>query len=1145
MQKYLRAQDILIVSMKITLIQIFIMALGATLVSAADLKGQILDREISLEVRNERLEIVLRDIQKQIPVIFTYRPDLLPVSKRVSIDRQNIPLREALDLLLGPGIEFIASGDEVLLRPARTIAPDVPSTAPVRKAVVTVQGTVKDDAGQSLPGVNVLEKGTTNGTVTDPGGRFSLGVEGPNSVLVFSFIGYQTQEVPVGTQSEFDITLASDVKALDEVVIVGYGTEQKKDLTGAVSSVKAEDIERRQSLQVSDALQGMMPGVTVTRNNSAPGATSSIRVRGITTFNVNDPLVIVDGVPGLSINDINPSDIESISVLKDAASAAIYGSRASTGVILITTKRAEEGISSVQYNYEFGSTEPTFLPEYVSAKRYQEMYNERVMNDGQAAVFDPDQVANWESLHASDPDLYPDTDWQKAMLNQSSNRQRHDLSFSVGTKAVKSQASLGYAYEDGLYVHNNWERYTARVNNDFRISEVLSGVFDIAFKNTNTTDPASGSPVALARRYPGVYDNIIDRGEFAGNWALGKNGINPMAALYENGVDKNKYHQLTGRIGLVFEPLEGLSFRATVSPVYDFNKGQRFQKRSSLYDPVTGVSPFVTANNIELTESRMEVLNLTKQLLADYSKLVGDHNFSILAGYEDLTINGQFIRNTIRDFVIDRFPTLSLGDQSTLTIGDPQSGAYTWPYALQSYFGRVKYSFRDRYLIQINYRADGTSRFSEDNRWGYFPSVSAGWNIAEEAFMPRTNVLTQLKLRASAGSLGNQSISGSDYQSFKWFPYQSLIEFRNAYFYQGNQVVPVTSGSQTNFAVENIVWETTKTFGIGLDMAFLNDRLIFTGDYFTKRTNDILMDFQIPAYLGFELPKNNVGEIKVNGWEFQLGWRDNLGQLTYSASVNLSDSRSEVVDINDRKDFISGNTISIEGREFFEWYGYETDGLFQTQEDVDNSPKRGNIGAPGDIKFVDQLTVDTNGDGVADAGDGVINEADRVPLGGSLPRYVFGGNVSAAFKGFDFSLVFQGVGKQNDFLTDLQVRPFSEDFGNVQAHVDGRYWSPSNTAEANRAAEYPRLSRSSENNNYIFSDYWRVNGSYFRVKNIILGYTVPAAFTSKVKLKGARVYVSLRDFFSIHGYPTGWDPEVDATSYPVTKSILAGIHVKL
>lgn len=1144
MNKSRSIQDVVCLLMRISLIQLLLMAMFASLVCASDIKGQeVLDRKISLNVSEGEVSNVLKEIENQAFVTFSYRTKTIKDSERVTLQVKDASLGSVLDQLFGEDVIFRVRKNEILIKP-RAIAFHESAVISEYKAI-DIGGTVVDENGLTLPGVNVLERGTTNGTTTDASGVFSLSIQDEESILVFSFIGYQTQEVTVGAQTVFSINLVPDVKALDEVVIVGYGMEQKKDLTGSVASVKAEDLEKRQSLQVSDALQGMLPGVTVTRNNSAPGATSSIRVRGITTFNVNDPLVIVDGVPGLSLNDINPSDIESISVLKDAASAAIYGSRASTGVILITTKRAEEGISSLNYSYEFGSTTPTALPEYVNSRRYQEMYNERVVNDGQALVFDPNDIANWSSLHASDPDRYPDTNWQEAMLSENSNRQRHDVSFSVGTKTIKSQASLGYAFEDGLYVHNNWERYTARVNNDFRISKVLSAVFDIAFKNTNTIDPAIGSPVGLARTYPGYYDNIIDSGPYAGNWALGKNGINPMASLYDNGENKNKYHQLTGRLGLVLEPLEGLSLRATVSPVYDFNKGQSFQQRTVLYDPVTGISPFFTANTVQLTESRTEVLNLTKQLLADYNKSLGDHNFSLLLGYEDLTINGQFMRNTIRDFVIDKFPTLSLGDQSTLTIGDPKTGAYTWPYALQSYFGRVKYSYKDRYLLQINYRADGTSRFSKENRWGYFPSISAGWNVSEESFMPQTNVITQLKLRASAGSLGNQSISGSDYESFKWFPYQSLIEFRNAYLYQGNTVVPITSGSQTNYAVENIVWETTKSYGIGLDMAFLNDRLIFTGDYYNKRTSDILMDFQIPAYLGFELPKNNVGEIEVKGWEFQLGWRDRIGQLSYSASVNLSDSKSKVIDINDRKDFISGNTISVEGGEFFEWYGYQAAGLFQTQEEVDNSPKRGNIGAPGDIRFVDQPTVDTNGDGNPDAGDGVINESDRVPLGGSLPRYVFGGNLSAAYKGFDFSLVFQGVGKQMNFLNSLQIRPFSEDFGNVQSYIDGRYWSADNTSEQNLGAGYPRLSRSSEGNNYVFSDFWQVNGSYLRVKNIILGYTIPETISAKVKLKGARVYISLRDFFSINSYPTGWDPEVDATTYPITKSFLAGISVKL
>ena len=1130
--------------MKISLVQLCIAVIFAGLTHARNASAQeLLDQKISLNAVNRDVKSVLSDIEQKTKVRFTYRPRLIEDEPNVSLSATNEPLGEVLKKLLTPlKLKFKVIGREIVLSKLAVTYREshplllIPVVPPDRR----ITGTITDEKGSGLPGVSIVVKGTQRGTTTNTEGRYQLDLpnETGNEVLVFSFVGYRTEEVILGSRSTIDLSLQPDDNALDEIVVVGYGTERKVDLTGSVVSVKAEQIASRQSIQLSDALQGAVPGVSVTRNNSAPGATSTIRVRGITTFNTNDPLVIIDGVPSGGINDINPNDVESISVLKDAAAASIYGSRAAAGVILVTTKRGVDGKKTLSYTYEYGSSTPTALPEFTDAKRYMELFNEREANDGLGTRFNPQTVANYTQLHAANPDLYPDTPWQDILLNQTSQRQRHNLTFSIGNKFLRTNASLNYDTEDAIYIKRDFSRYTARVNNDFLFSDKLTAFLDISYVNSVYNSPASDNVIALSRRFPGIYDDRYEDGR----WALGKDGENPAATLVDGGERREDYNKLTGRMGLEFKPFDGFSIKGIFSPTLDFNKSKTFNKLvelSDLNDP--GRILFMTRAQDQLSESRGEKVLFNKQLLLTYDKTLGDHTFGLLAGYEDVSEKYENLAASRTGFAVNTFPYLDLGSQDLVT-----NSGWSYAYGLNSYFGRLKYDYQNKYLIQGNIRADGSSRFAPENRWGYFPSVSVGWVVSNENFFKDVRFVNLLKIRASYGTLGNERVAGENSDAFKWWPYQALINFRNSLFYKNGLPISLLSGSQTDYAVTDITWETTKTSNVGLDLSLLNNRLSTTFEYYVKNTDDILMSLDIPDYLGYNDPVTNVGAIRVKGWDFQVSYRDRIGKLNYAASFNLSDSKSKVIDINGRNNLTTpnGTLISREGYEFNEWYGYQSPGLFLTKEDLDNSPKFTTTKL-GDVKYVDQLTVDTNGDGVPDAGDGIINEFDKIPLGGALPRYIFGGNISLNYSNFDFTTVFQGVGKQTDRLNDFQVAPFSQDFGNVPAFIDGRSWSTNNTDDQNRAAIYPRLSRTSNGNNYAVSSFWFLNAAYFRIKNIALGYNVPENVASRVKLNGLRVYVSLRDYFAIHRYPKGWDPEGDAASYPVIKSFTAGISIKL
>lgn len=1125
---YLKLLKVLMFASKqlfyVFLIQVFAMQL----LLATTSKSQKLEEiSVQLLVENVSLQQVLDQISQKTDFIIGYETRLVNKDKKYTFVSKGDNFEQLLlEIAQKAEVKFKRINNKLLVSkdPRNTTEKKIEEVVEV-----DITGQITDENGEGLPGASIIVKGTTNGTTSDLDGNYQLNTE-TDAVLVISFVGYKTQEVTVGNRSVLDVAMQLDAEQLEEIVVVGYGTQQKKDLTGAMSSVKGEEITNRQTFQVSEALQGAVAGVTVTRNSSAPGATSQIRVRGITTFNTNDPLVVIDGIASDGINDINPEDIESITVLKDAASASIYGSRAAAGVIVVTTKRGPQSRSGqINYSFDYGFNSPTELPEYVDHIRYMELWNEHT-----PGFYSDDFISSYNSNNLQNPDQYPVTDWWDVIMTESSTRQRHNLSFSNGNENIQTRASFSYMTEDAIHPFRDYERITARVNNNIKINKVLSGLFDVAYKRTNVNTPNYGGTVSNARAFPGIYDNVREDGLFA----LGKSdGANPYASLYGQGKNQDAYNSITARIGFDLKPIEGMKISAILSPAFDFNKTKNFQNSYQQFDVGADV-PTSNGSRDKLSEVRTEQLIMTKQFLLDYGKSFGNHNLSVLMGYEDRFEDYEYLMASREGFDLNTLPYLSMGSEE---LRDNNGWAYE--YGLRSYLGRLKYDFNNKYLLQFNFRADGSSRFASNNRWGYFPSVSAGWVLSEESFFGENPTLSFLKLRASYGSVGNERVSGSNSDSFKWWPYQALIDFRPSLFYNGNAVVSQTAGAQQTYAVRDIVWESTTTLDVGADFMFFNDKLTSSFDYFIKNTDDILMVLDIPNYMGYVDPVTNVGEIKVKGWDFEANWRDRIGEVSYSIGFNISDTKSKVIDIKDREDLThdGGTKISIEGREMQEWFGFQSKGLFQTQDEVDNGAVFGNQG-PGDVQYIDQLTVDTDNDGIPDQADGVINEEDKVPLGGTLPRYIYGGNIGAQYKGFDFGLVFQGVAKQNRRLENIQVTPFREGFKNVPSMIDNNYWSPNNTEAQNLAAQYPRI-QLLDGDNYQVSDYWMISGAYMRIKNINFGYSIPAVLAEKLKVSKMRFYVSLKDFFTLNKYPTGWDPEVDATSYPITKTTMLGVNV--
>lgn len=1011
-------------------------------------------------------------------------------------------------------------------------------TTSVALAQNKLSGTVVDENGDPLPGAAVLVKGTSNGTVTDADGSFILSVPA-GATLTVSFIGYIDQDVTPGNRNNISIALEPDNKLLDEVVVIGYGTVKRKDLTGSVAAVRGEDLEIKRTTALSSALQGALSGVMVTRDNSAPGSgAGSIRVRGVTTIGTSDPLIIVDGVQVSSLDYVNTADVESISVLKDAAAASIYGSKAAAGVILVTTKRGNVNDMSISYTGEFGIEIPTAEPDMVGLTRYLEMYNELLYNDNPTAGFfqqyTADQIKNWVTLNQTDPDHYPITDWRALMMKDFAPRHTHQVSISGGNQVVRTKVSLSYDDVYALYDGRRFQRFMLRTNNDFTIiKDMLFASLDINVRHgsnlTTIYDPFSDM-----RKTPAIYAAKWHDGRIA----EGKSGANPYGLLQTSGSNQSTSTQLGGKASLEFKPIKDLSLQAVVSPFINYSKRKSFRMASYytvMDDPdvfggwLEGGGTVYSANN--LSEQRNDSFNLTTQILANYNHTFGKkHDLSVMAGFESYIMKSENL-GAERDFYeLTQYPYLNVGPEDyQFNSGDGIE------YASNSFFGRIMYDYAGKYLIQANVRHDGSSRFAKAYRWGTFPSVSAGWVMSEEPFMQGAkNWLSFLKLRASWGMLGNERI-GSNY-----YPYLALMSFNDALFYKDGEVSSDKTAAQRGLAVEDISWETTTSLDVGFDATFFANRLKVNFDWYTKKTSDMLLDIEIPYMMGYTKPKTNAGDMSTRGWDLELGWNDRIGEFSYSISANVSDFVSRIDNVNGA-DIISGSTIQREGEFYNAYYGYKIDRenpIYQTQEQVDNSARLNNTVTVGDLHYQDISGPEGVPDGI------ISSEYDRVVLGNRLPRYQYGGNIRLNWKGFDASIVFQGIGSKLSYMGTNMVQPLRDNYGNIPAIIDDNYWSAFNTAEENLNMKYPRLSKTGISNNYAVSDFWMFDGGYFRLKNITIGYTLPEKITSVIKMKRARFYVSASDLFSISRFPKGWDPEMGYTSYPITTSLLVGLSIK-
>lgn len=983
----------------------------------------------------------------------------------------------------------------------------------------------------SLPGVNIAIKGTTRGGATDVDGKFTTSVSS-NETFVISFIGFEKQEILAGNKSQIEVLMRPSLTVLDELVVIGYGTQKRSELTGSVTSVKADEIQKVATGSFTSALQGKIPGVSINQTSGAPGGSSSVRIRGVGSTGGNQPLYVVDGFPlggggmdiggssdrvdGLSI--VNPNDIESIEVLKDAAAASIYGARAANGVILITTKRGKDGATRINLDAYTGFQQLWKQPKFLSATEFTTLANELYTNSGMTP--NPE----W-----SNPSSFGQgTNWINQVF-RNAPVQNYDLRISGGSKKITSALSLGYRDQQGTLIETWHKRFTARITGDLKVNDKLRFGSSLAFafsraKGQQNQDMRIGIFNLAQQFYPTLGPNDVVNGSSAYYTTQGDNPL-----LRANSIDNQLRNlRMFGNIFAEYEIIPGLKWKTNVGIDTDNN-------RSTTWEPKAERGHYRNLQAI-LGENYSQGLNWLLENTLSYSTSIGNHRISAVAGQTAQKNNVNWIGVTARDFQNEQLQVIN-GSKETERRASG-TGSY---YTLASYLARVNYSYQDKYMLSASVRRDGSSNFGPNHKWGNFPSVSAGWNIAEEAFMKNVTPVNSLKLRASWGQLGNDAIGA--------FGYLSSIRLgtvNDNYVFGDGQALEI-GASMSRPGNPNLKWETSEQTNIGLDATFLNDRLYLTADYYIKTTKDMLVSLPVSFEAGFQTaPSVNGGKVKNSGIELLLGYRGEAGGFSYDISGNMATLKNEVLSLGVGQP-IAGPTLGFTsisssftevGQSIGYFRGYQTDGIYQTNEEVNKTLQPNAVA--GDFRYRDIN------------GDNRLTDADRVKLGSPWPTLTYGMSFDFKYKGFDLNVMLQGVAGNQIFHSNKFATYPLKYFGgsgvvNGSKEVLNR-WTPGSGNN-----EIPRLAYVDANGNYANSSSFYVeDGDYMRIRNVSLGYRIPQSLISKTKMfQSARFYVSAQNLFTFTKY-SGFDPEIGSTNplqsgvdngvYPQPRTFMAGIN---
>lgn len=966
---------------------------------------------------------------------------------------------------------------------------------------ITVKGKVMAD-GEPVIGATVLVKGVSTGTATDIDGNFTLNVAS-KAVLVVSSIGYETQEVPVNGRTLINVVLKSDVVALKDVVVVGYGVQKKVNLTGAVSSLSTDELEGKPIANVLEAMQGTTPGLVIQQGTSTPGSVPSINIRGLNTMNNNDPLVIIDGIEG-SLANLNPADIEQVSILKDASSTAIYGSRASNGVVLVTTKKGKAGKVEISYDFMYGVQQPTSLPKIADSWVYAELYNEAAVNSGRAAKFTPEQIAQYRNGG-------PNVNWVKELYNRNSPQSSHSVSMTGGNDQLSYMASLGYLDQSSMFKGPDYgyKRYNARLNVSHKVTKNFTLNLTSQFARNDIKEHAYWTEwiIEQANRMPPIYPIKNEDGSY--NYPAGSNS-NGLQRLEEGGYRQNVNDELLGTIQAEWEVYKGLKLIGSAGGRVWNNKLHENRKAFE----GTGDS------ENKLTEQFYRSKNITTNLMVTYNTKIGKHSIGGLLGYAyEGFSEKQFSTSRLTE---DSKYDIFVGDLSGDKVSNTGSAS---DWAIYSGFARATYNYDEKYLLEFNIRNDYSSYFAKGNRSGVFPSFSAGWRISEEKFWSVLKpYVPSLKIRGSWGLVGNNRIGA--------YQYMQTVSVKNGISF-GDKLAQTAEFASAN---PDLKWETTRMANIGFELGLLNNDLNITFDCFNNRTKDILVNLPVPGLFGNGAPIQNAGKVETRGWELSVNYRLKTGPVVHNFAGNISDSFNEVIDTRGTE-IIGGSdvqTIIKEGYPLYSYYAYRSDGFFQNEEECQKGPHlEGITPKPGDIRYLDK-----NGDGVIKPDD------DRFIVGNDFPRYTFGFTYGLEYKGFDFSMMWQGVGRRNKWMRGESVEAFhNNNEGPVMDFHQDR-WTPNNPD-----ATYPRLTMGAESaNNAAKSDFWIQDAKYLRLKNAQIGYTFPQQWMKKLYVKNLRIFASVQNPLTFTKMKGGWDPEYtgdgSGRAYPVARVYSFGLNVK-
>ena len=1067
--------------------------------------------KVSIRMNNVKLDKILNEIENQTDYLFIYN-NQVDINKITSVKVKNEAVAQVLDRILsGTGINYELEGTHIIL------TTEAIKDLHAQQQAKTVTGTVTDVSGEPIIGANIRIKGTTTGTITDIDGNFSIEAE-PQSVIEVSYIGYLTQETVINNQKSIRFLLKEDTKTLDEVVVIGYGVQKKADLTGSVANINTEKLNTQSNANIGQALQGKIAGVDIVSQGGAPGSGTRIMVRGVGTLNNASPLYIVDGMYMNSIDHINPNDIASIDVLKDASSAAIYGSRAANGVIIVTTKEGSntEGKPIIDLSVNLGiSTASKFL-DMLDAKGWAEVTTIARQAIGKPALDMATDLAN-----------KPDNDWQDIMFRPAL-MQNYNLSVKGGGKYSTYYTGLGYFNQDGIVKGTNYQRYNIQSKNDYKRGIFSAGTnLIISFSHDKPLhqELRGGMIGTILQSVPTLekYDDTREGG-YGGTYGDVVNIPHPLAIIDDNIMDRyNENVKIFANLYAQIELFKGLKYKLNLTPDFSF---ERYKNYLNKYD-------FGLATNsiTQLTERQRRRRNILVENLLTFDRTFGEHKISALAGY---TYQDSRFRH-IQAYGEGLPQGLEEIDAATTNRSNEGN---SWRSVLTSILGRVFYSYQNKYLFTATIRRDGSSKFGKNNRYGYFPSFSLGWNVAEEKFMENVHWLDQLKLRGGYGVLGNQEIDNYQYSS-------TITTGIN--YPDGNGGL-LQGAFPKNFANPDIKWEETAMTNVGIDFMAFNNRLSLTADYYVKNTKDILLTVPIPISSGgANDPIRNAGKIRNNGFEFNLGWMDQPNpDISYGINLIGSFNKNKVIAMGSESGSIKGgstnqNITTSETKAGYPIGGYwliSTAGYFNSQEEVDAYAKDGKkiqpAAEPGDIKFVDANN------------DGVINDDDRVFQGSPFPDFTFALNGNMRYKNFDLSIGLQGVlGNKIYNATRQTLEDVTKGSNFLASCLD--YWTPEN-----KNASHPRLTWDDPNRNTrAESDRYLENGSYLRLRSVQLGYTFPQTWF-KGAIQHARVYINAENLFTITSY-SGYSPDVNADNanyrgfdnfiYPTNRTFMLGLNV--